>query len=141
MGAATGEPLAAARNSAPHEAIWAPIALLAFLAARFLPRDRLDFLVCPFHLLTGLPCLSCGGTRAFVALAHFDVATAFTMNPLAALSGIAGAAYVVHAAGVALGRWKPWRPRLQSVPLQRALRVTALVVVAANWAYLIAVGR
>ena len=141
MGAATGEPLAAARNSAPHEAIWAPIALLAFLAARFLPWSRLDFLVCPFHLLTGLPCLSCGGTRAFVALAHLDFATAFAMNPLAAATGLAGMAYIVHATGVALRRWKPWRPRLVSVPLRRALRVGALVAVAANWAYLIAVGR
>ena len=134
-------PSGAPSHTAPHEAIWAPIALLAFLAARFVPWNRLDFLVCPFHLLTGLPCLSCGGTRAFVALAHLDAASAFAMNPLAAAVGLAGAAYVVHATGVALGRWKPWRPRLASVPLRRALRGAALAAVAGNWAYLIAVGR
>jgi len=134
-------PSGAPRHSAPHEAIWAPISLAAFLAARFVPWNRLDFLVCPFHLLTGFPCLSCGGTRAFVALAHFDAATAFAMNPLAAAAGLAGAAYVVHATGVGLGGWPPWRPRLASAPLRRALRGAVLVAVAGNWAYLIAVGR
>ena len=128
-------------SGAPHEAIWAPIALLAFLAARFLPWDRLGFLFCPFHLLTGFPCLACGGTRAFVALAHFDPATAFAMNPLAAAVGVAGAAYVVHGIGVGLGGWGAWRPRLASVLLRRVLRGAALVALVGNWAYLIAVGR
>jgi len=141
MGVAAGGPLAASRHSAPHEAIWAPIALLAFLAARFLPWDRLGFLVCPFHLLTGFPCLSCGGTRAFAALSRLDPATAFAMNPLAAAVGLAGAAYIVHALGVGLGAWRRWRPRLASATHRRALRAAALVALAGNWIYLIAVGR
>jgi len=139
MGSDSGAAVADA--SAPHEAIWAPIALVAFLAARFVPWEQLAFLVCPFHLLTGLPCLSCGGTRAFVALSHFDVAAALAMNPLAALMGMAGAAYVVHAAGVAMGGWPPWRPRVASASRRRAIRGAALAAVACNWAYLIAVGR
>jgi uncharacterized protein DUF2752 len=141
VGSALGAPLSVTSRSAPHEAIWAPIALAAFVAARFLPWDRLDFLVCPFHLLTGLPCLSCGGTRAFIALAHLDPATALAMNPLAAAIGIAGAAYVLHAVGVGLGAWRPWRPRLASERHRRAARAATVAAIALNWAYLIAVGR
>jgi hypothetical protein len=141
MGLSVAQPDAAVRQAAPHEAIWAPIAVAAFVAARFLPWDRLAFLVCPFHLLTGLPCLSCGGTRAFVALSNLDAATAFTMNPLVAAVGVAAAAYVVHAAGVGVGAWRPWRPRLASPGRRRMLRAAAVAAIAANWGYLIAVGR
>ncbi len=52
-------------------------------------------MICPFLLLTGLPCPACGLTRSWVALGHGDVADAFAFNafgpPLMAVS----AAFVV----------------------------------------------
>jgi hypothetical protein len=50
-------------------------------AARFIPFGRLPS-VCAFYLFTRLPCPSCGMTRAFVALMHFDVQRAVRMNLL-----------------------------------------------------------
>jgi hypothetical protein len=38
--------------------------------------------VCPYRLLTGLPCAGCGLTRGFVALAHFDLHAALHFHPL-----------------------------------------------------------
>lgn len=36
---------------------------------------------CPFRLLTGISCPGCGMTRAFLALAEFDVSLAIKLNP------------------------------------------------------------
>ena len=40
------------------------------------------FPLCPFRLLTGLPCPGCGSTRALHQLLHGHFATAFMLNPL-----------------------------------------------------------
>jgi len=39
--------------------------------------------VCPFRLVTGLPCPGCGSVRAWTAFAHGDVAAALGHNPFA----------------------------------------------------------
>lgn len=38
--------------------------------------------LCPFYTTTGIPCPSCGMTRAFVSLMHFNLSDAFMYNPL-----------------------------------------------------------
>jgi Protein of unknown function (DUF2752) len=40
---------------------------------------------CVFKGLTGIPCPTCGSTRAVVQLSHGDFLSAFVMNPLATL--------------------------------------------------------
>ena len=121
--------------------IWAPISVMALLAARFLPFGQLPVPPCTFRMITGVPCLTCGGTRSLTAVAHLDLAAAFLMNPLVALAGLAAAAYVVHAAGVwALG-WPRWRPSVSSPRARRLLRIAVIGAVLLNWTYLIAVGR
>ena len=37
---------------------------------------------CPLITMTGLPCPSCGSTRAFAALAEMNILSAFKFNPL-----------------------------------------------------------
>ena len=49
--------------------------------------------VCLFRRLTGLPCLTCGGTRALAALAVGDIAGAFRIQPLVSALLIACAAW------------------------------------------------
>ena len=51
------------------------------LAARFLPWERIPSL-CVFYHATGLPCPSCGITRAIVFLTHFQFRRAMEMNAL-----------------------------------------------------------
>lgn len=38
--------------------------------------------LCPFRLLTGLPCPACGLTRSWVYLAHGQVGESFAAHPL-----------------------------------------------------------
>ena len=38
--------------------------------------------VCPIYRTLGIPCPSCGMTRAWVCLLHFDIPGAFQMHPL-----------------------------------------------------------
>lgn len=44
--------------------------------------------ICPFRLLTGLPCPGCGTTRALTALSAGDLSAALSLNPVAV--GLAG---------------------------------------------------
>jgi len=72
--------------------VYAALALLSFLVARFVPLLDLDY-PCVFLTLTGHPCATCGMTHAFVRLAHGQVAEAFRWNPLGALFAAAAWAF------------------------------------------------
>lgn len=100
---------------------------------------NLPGVVCYFKLLTGFPCMTCGGTRATWRLLALDPAGAVAMNPLAALAVVAVAAWAV-ADLVLMARGSALRVRL-SPKAANAARVAAALAVLANWAYLIAVGR
>ena len=117
-----------------HPEVFAGIAALSFLAARLLPALHVGW-TCPLKALSGLPCASCGMTRAFVALAHGEVGAAFAASPLGAL--LAGGAWLYAALDLlraALGA--PWPD-----PGERAWRWMAGAAVASvvlNWAWLVA---
>ena len=93
--------------------------------------------LCAFHALTGLPCPTCGITRAFSFLLHGDPRSAFLFNPLglSVLFGIA--TYLVYAAVVVVVKL----PRLRWNPLSRLqksmIRASVVLLVAMNWIYLI----
>jgi hypothetical protein len=91
---------------------------------------------CRFHALTGVPCPTCGGTRAVVAGLRGDVLGAFAANPLlfAALLGLVA----LLAFRVVTGR----SVRLRLARGEGRLAWGVVVGLAlADWAYLIAVGR
>jgi len=89
---------------------------------------------CAFRALTGVPCLSCGTTRAAVALLHGDLGAALIVNPLAALAGIAFVAGgAVAPLWAALGLPLPRAPR----PVPRALRFAAALALLAGWLWVI----
>lgn len=58
------------------------LAVLGLTLVRFKPDLVLRLAHCPLRDLTGLPCPTCGGTHAAVALSHGRWAEAFTANPL-----------------------------------------------------------
>jgi hypothetical protein len=95
--------------------------------------------VCYFKLATGLPCLTCGGTRAAWRLLALDPAGALAMNPLATVAVVTIAAWALVDL-VLMPRGSALRLRL-SPRAANAARVGAVLALAANWAYLVAAGR
>lgn len=81
--------------------------------------------VCPFRLLTGLPCPGCGMTRAWVFLAHGSVGDALMANPFALVTLPAAVVLVLLVFLSAVRRGQP--PDLARVARSPA---TKIVVVA-----------
>lgn len=107
--------------------------VLVRLAAGCAPR-------CPLKMLTGVPCFTCGGTRALQALLDGRAAEALRLQPLLTLLAAAAVAWVVYAVVGPLCHL----PRVRARPLRRGrilLVAAAVALVLANWAYLIADGR
>lgn len=58
--------------------------MLMFLVSVLVPPfEQNRFTICLFKNLTGVPCPSCGMTRAFLFLGHGQILKASTLNPLA----------------------------------------------------------
>jgi len=131
--------LSAPRGAFPVGALLLGAAVAAAGVVALLGLDHLPFTVCYFKALTGIPCLSCGGTRAAAGLARLDLGTALAMNPLAALAGLALVPWGVGDL-VLWSRGRALRLHLAPAirPAVRGLVVAALVL---NWAFLIAAGR
>ena len=91
-----------------HELLWltmslgSGLALAAWLAAQ-LPTPR-----CTFYSLTGLPCITCGATRAAIQFFHGHFRTSFLFNPLAFLALCGLIVFDLYALG---GRSLPYDKR------------------------------
>jgi len=131
--------LVARSGAPPLGAIFGGIGLLAAAAVWLLHLDRLPLTLCLFKGFTGLPCPTCGSTRALGRLFGLDLAGALRMNPFTTLVALVVAGWA--AADLAL------LPRRQALAVEVsprlafALRVTALALFLANWLYLVAAGR
>jgi hypothetical protein len=110
---------------------------LSFLAAASLRLDAPGLLLfaCPFRAATGLPCLGCGATHAFVHLAHGRLLLAIAANPLWALVAASWWAFslftVARRAGLS---WTLAWPALSPRSLRR-LRFLLGALAFANWAF------
>jgi hypothetical protein len=124
-----------------HEAVWGSLALAVLAAARFFPFHRINFPVCWFHKLSGLPCPSCGGTRAFIALAHGRWVEGISIHPGAAVLFLAACCYVPYAAWTVACRRPRLRVALTSGRERVGLVVAAAALILLNWIYLILAGR
>jgi hypothetical protein len=109
---------------------------LGLLAAALVPLALVGkFHACPFLRLTGYPCMFCGLTRAFSALAHGHIADAWHISPvgvplfLATLAAFGwGVACLVTGKKLLL-RW-PWR----------WIAGAGAVLLLANWIYRLTAG-
>lgn len=88
--------------------------------------------VCTFRRVTGLPCGTCGGTRATLALARGAFGSALALNPLVAVA-------LLLATGYSL--WRGVIGRTLRAELSRGERTAVwlglVLLFIANWAYLI----
>jgi hypothetical protein len=124
-----------------HELLWSlvavatgTVALLAWSAG------ALGLPACVFKAVTGLPCVTCGSTRALAALAAGEVLAAIRWNPLMTFGVFGLAAYVPYGALASFAGLR--RCRLQLTEREsRAVRWVVLFVVAATWAFLVMDGR
>jgi hypothetical protein len=89
---------------------------------------------CPLRTLTRIPCPTCGGTTAVRALLDFDLGGALRANPLLAASILV--AWISALAALAL---LPVARRLHVPHIleRRAAGSVVLVLILANWVYLI----
>lgn len=92
---------------------------------------------CPMHEWTGWPCPTCGSTRALLALAGARLQEALRFNPLATLSVIA-----LSLGGIVAPLWVRlrWPLPVAPTPWPAWWRIAVVLLVAANWAYLLVVG-
>jgi hypothetical protein len=121
--------------NSPVHLIWGGIAL-ATIAAAGVMKSYLNLLPpCIFREATGLPCLTCGGTRCIAELSSFHIAKAFLFNPLIMVFTLA---IIVFSFLVGLGLILKRRLVIKLNKREaRLMRLLAVVLVAANWVYLI----
>jgi hypothetical protein len=123
-----------------HELIWGLVAAAFLAVSVLLPVDRLlegSGYRCPFRALLGVPCPTCGGTRAVAAMGRLEFGRGFAANPLVALAWCGAVLFVPYAAVVVVGGMR--RIRLTGLSARDRLLLRALAVGAllTNWAYLI----
>lgn len=94
---------------------------------------------CVFLHLTGLPCATCGFTRAFVRSAHLDLPGALAVSPFATVLFYA---WTLGSLWIAAGWVAPsWRRLPRLIPKGGAgsflLRFGLPIAFVANWLYLL----
>ena len=116
------------------------LGLVVLAVSALLPVDRLLAGMgyrCHFRAVTGVPCLSCGATRAFVAAGRLRFGHAFRVNPLAAALFLAIGVGTVYALVCVL--FKTRAIRIVGVTRRHGwlLCAGAALLVLGNWAYMI----
>ena len=137
-----GEPAEAAETGTKLaepdlEIIASAIFLLFLLIARFVPPQFYPKVPCLLRVTTGIPCVMCGGTRAWIAASHFRFQEALSLNPLATFLLLGGCVFALYSAAVIFLKVKP--VRIYRVTRREALflRVGAVLILVVNWAVVI----
>lgn len=117
--------------------LWAGVAVALIALSPVGARLATGLPACPIRVWLGIPCLTCGSTRAALALASLDPIASLGFNPLAALGWIGLIGGGLIAGGLAaLGGPLP-RMRFRPTLAHRLLAVAILLV---NWVYLVRAG-
>lgn len=125
-----------------HELLWSLVGLLVF-CAMILGQHLLGlhrFPKCTFHSLTGLPCLTCGSTRALFSLLSLNFTQAFYYNPLCTLFWLLWLIFVPYGLAAHFRLLPKVRAKLSASDWMM-LRFAIPAVAVMNWVWLIADGR
>jgi hypothetical protein len=115
--------------------IYGGIAVMMLAAGRLMPVLSLapD---CVFKGLTGVPCLTCGSTRAVVRLSHGDILPAFGLNPLTTLCLISAVLYFIYSL-MSVVFDLPRISFLLTDQEKNVMRAGAVILLLVQWVYLI----
>lgn len=94
---------------------------------------------CPMKALLGLPCVTCGMTRATIAAVHGHWGEALGWNPGVTAALVAALLVNGYCVLVLTGVLQPWRPRM-SCRAGGAMRMGAVAAILLNWAYVVWAG-
>ncbi len=122
----------------PRVPIWMLVAIGVWLAAigalEWISHySEVSFVTCPFKLLTGFPCLTCGATRGVVATLQGHPLQGWLYNPMlfTAVFGM-GALLTIR---LCTGKMLQWRRKQR---WQKWLAWTGVILLAGvNWIYVI----
>ena len=119
-----------------HELIWGGVGLFVLAVARLVPPGLTNWYKCPFHSMTGIPCLTCGMTRSFRHVVRLEFADAFSLCPLGAVLCLLTLAYLLYAVTLVLFRLPRPRVCLESSAARWTLRLGLPAIFLINWIYL-----
>ena len=120
-----------------HELVWLTVSVGGAAAAALWLWLGLPWPRCNFLALTGHPCVTCGATRAALQFAHGNFTAAWLLNPLVSVGYVAIALFDLYAIAVLSLGLPRLRFRTLSVFEKKAGRVAILVLLVANWSYLL----
>lgn len=103
---------------------WGGAALAAYGVSRVTGRE---VIVCPLRRWTGVPCPTCGGTRAAVALAMLEPGRALALNPLVTVGLVVLPLWGLMRWGRGVPEWL----------LSRRAMWVMLGLLAMNWGYVL----
>lgn len=115
--------------------IYGSIAALCVLAAKYLPVAHVAP-SCVFRGISGIPCPTCGGTRALLSLAKGNFIDAVALNPLVALLVAAALASCLYSVVSLLFDMRRMTFSL-SEREKDGMRVAAVMIVLMNWGYVL----
>jgi hypothetical protein len=125
------------RGETDHELIWLSVSLTSLGAAVAWFALRLPWPRCAFHGLTGLPCITCGATRAAIAFFHGNISNAWKWNPLVFTFLCGLSIFNVYALIVLAGRAPRLRIAFRTQAEKKYARIIVITALALNWIYLL----
>ena len=120
-----------------HELLWLSVSLGSLALAIGWFALGLPWPTCAFHDLTGLPCMTCGATRATIEFFHAHLGAALQWNPLVFGFLCALTLYDAYAFTVITLRAPRLRLALTSAIAKNSARAFAIAALALNWIYLL----
>jgi hypothetical protein len=125
-------------NMAPHSpvhVVWGAMVIFVIVGAKIMSAYLPLLPPCIFRTLTGIPCLTCGGTHCISALSNFELTSSFLYNPLIMISLLGLIIFsLTYLAGILFSR----RLIISLTSNEKTtLRISVISLIALNWIYLI----